>query len=182
MQMSTVPESAPFFYGRFLTEAGRGPEGLAMLQEAVARTPTYLPARSYLLKLYYVIGSRTEVEALARGTLAMFAGDSMALAFLEGRPPVGGAAANVYDRGVALTAEARHLDAGVAYRRYLDETGPDADAFLNLGWSQAKLGFDALAAISFREVLAIRPDDALARNNLTWVEQRMGGTGIVTPP
>jgi tetratricopeptide (TPR) repeat protein len=179
--MNTAPESAPFFYGRFLTEAGRGLEGLAMLRESAARTPTYAPARRYLLKLYYVIGSRTEVEALARGTLNVFPGDSLALTYLEGRPSVEGAAASIYDRGVELTSQGRHLDAGVAYRRYLDETGTDADALLNLGWSQAMLGFDALAAMAFRQVLAIRPDDILARNNLAWVEERMGGTGIVTP-
>jgi len=94
---------------------------------------------------------------------------------------VAGTSASVYDRGVELTALGRHLDAGVAYRRYLDEAGPDADALLNLGWSQAQLGLDALAAISFRQALGLRPDDALARNNLAWVETRMGGSGIVSP-
>lgn len=170
-----------YYYGRFLVEAGRGPAALERLQEAVAGAPNYAPARHLLLALYWVIGSRTEVEALAQSMLEVFPGDELARAYLDGVPPVEGDAENLFDRGVELTNRGEHLQAGVAYRRYLEEQGTDADALLNLGWSQAHLGFNALAAIAFRQVLALRPDDALARNNLAWVEERMGGSGIVVP-
>ncbi|MDP2957669.1 MAG: tetratricopeptide repeat protein [Longimicrobiales bacterium] len=166
-----------YFYGRYLVEAGRAPEAIEQLREAVAQSPSYVPPRRLLLHLYYVMGARDEVEKLAADILDAAPGDTEAPAYLEDRPPISGDAANAYERGVELTRAGQHLEAGVAYRRYLAEVGDDADAYNNLGWSQAQIGLDALAAISFAQAVALRPDDEGARQNLAWIRERMAARG-----
>lgn len=165
------------FYGRYLVQAGRAAEAIEHLREAVAESPSYIAPRRLLLRLYYVMGSRDEVEKLAAGILSVAPGDLEARAFLDDRPPIPGSGPDAYERGVALTTAGEHLEAGVAYRRYLAEVGDDADAYNNLGWSLAQIGFDALASVSFEQAVALRPEDEGARQNLTWIRERMAARG-----
>lgn len=167
---------AHHYFGRHLIGAGRAPEAINYLRSALDIMPAYAPTRDLLLQLYYVIGSQDEVEGLAESTLEMDPGDATAAAFLMGDPPLSGTGPNPYERGVDLTSQGRHLEAGVAYRRYLEVVGADADAYLNLGWSRAQLGFDALAAIAFQQALMMRPGWDMAAQNLAWVQRRMGLT------
>jgi tetratricopeptide (TPR) repeat protein len=169
--------SANYFYGRYLIQVGRGPEAIVQLRDAVAALPGWAEPRHLLLQVYWVIGSTSEVARLAGETLAIDPGDDIARAYLAGDPPLDGDGATAYEKGVALTAAGKHLAAGVAYRRQLRDTPQDPDCYLNLGWSQAHLGFDALAAIAFQQTLALRPDDTLARNDLAWVQERMAQRG-----
>lgn len=167
-----------YFYGRYLIEAGRAPEAIDQLRAAIAAAPSYIPPRRLLLRLYYVIGARSDVEALAEDILDVAPGDAEAQAFLDERPPVSGGGSNPYDQGVTLTGAGRHLEAGVAYRRYLAEFGDDPDAYNNLGWSQAQIGLDALAAISFSQALALNPGDVGASQNLAWIRERLAARGV----
>ncbi len=168
------------FYARFLVRSGRGPEAIDHLRTAVGLAPTYADPGHLLLQLYYLLGATDEVRRLAEGILDHDADDPVANELLSdspgGVPPADG-----YERGLALTNEGSHLDAGLAYRAYLAAVPGDLDALLNLGWSQAQVGFNALAAVTFQQVLAVRPDDALARNNLAWVQERLAARGELPP-
>jgi tetratricopeptide (TPR) repeat protein len=177
LQLDPSYASTHYFYGRYLLNAGRGPEAIVQLRHAVAAMPAYGAPRHLLLSVYYIIGSESEVAQLARETLAVDPNDAVARAYAAGNPPLMGDGATPFDKGLSLTAKGDHMDAGVAYRRALRDTPQDADCYLNLGWSQAQLGFNALAAIAFQQALALRPDYALARNDLAWVQRRMAATG-----
>lgn len=166
---------AHFFYGRYLVQVGRGPEALVQLRDAVRALPGYAPPRHLLLALYYVTGSETELDALARSTLAIDPGDAVARAYAAGQPPLQGEGPTPYERGVSLTAAGNDLAAGVAYRRQLRDTPTSADGYLQLGRAQARLGFDTLAVISFQRTLALRPGDTLALRDLARVRGRSPG-------
>jgi len=71
---------------------------------------------------------------------------------------------------VALTNAGRHLDAALSYRQALKFAPASADAYNNLGWALAKLGFYQEATAVFAQALHVRPEFALAQNNLAWVK------------
>jgi len=162
-----------FFYGRYLVEVGRAPEAIEFLRNAVELQPNYAPPRHLLLKLYHVIGSEVEVRALAAETVALDPSDTFAQSYL--RPTPSDSEEDQFAAGLTLTAQGSHLDAGIAYKRQLARSPDDPDAMLNLGWSYAQLGFDALASLAFQQVLELRPGDELAASNLAWVAQRGRG-------
>ena len=72
--------------------------------------------------------------------------------------------------GFALTGQNRHADAAQAYRAVLASDSTDADAWNNLGWSLAKLGFYDDGVRAFDAALRHRPGYDLARNNRKWAE------------
>src|SRR5262249_6937197 len=68
-----------FFYARWLEQAERTEEALLHLEKAVELSPADLSARHLLMKILARKGKWTLLDDLARGTLAIEQGDSIAL-------------------------------------------------------------------------------------------------------
>ncbi len=61
----------------------------------------------------------------------------------------------------------------MTYRQALKFDPESADAYNNLGWSLAKLGFYQEAIPAFEDALRLRPEFALAKNNLAWAKTQL---------
>jgi tetratricopeptide (TPR) repeat protein len=154
--------NAHFFYARFLSENGRGPEALAHLRTAVQLSPGVPQQRALLLRLLAAAGAEAELRVLAAETRRIDPGES-ALIAIERR----------YDSYAEAFAEGlragRRRDwplAAHAYRDALRHDPRSADAWNNLGWSLTQLGFRAEAARAYEQTLVLQPDYERATNNL----------------
>ena len=143
------------FYGRWLAENGRGPEAVAHLSRALVLAPGSVDTRSLLMRLDAARGADAELHALAQQSLAIDPGDSAAAAYLRGSAPL---------------PVASNLEAAIAARQALKFDPRSADALNNLGYPLGRLGFRAEARDALTRALVLRPDFALARNNLRWID------------
>lgn len=162
-----------FFYGRWLSQNGRGPEAVAQITRALALAPGSADARSLAMQLHAARGADEELRAIARQSLAIDPNDASASAYAKGSAPFRVASddyAGWFGHGMQEARKARDLDAAIAYRQALARDPRSADALNNLGFSLGRLGFKAEARDALQRALAIRPDFELARNNLRWVE------------
>lgn len=148
------PESH-YFYARWLVDRGRGPEALEHLDSAIRLAPAFETA-----------------HALQRDLLAA-RGDSGAAAPL----PAGADATALFRTGAALGSRERFLESALTYRAALALDPQSADTLNNLGWTLGKLGFFPQAVPLLEEAVRLRPDFALARNNLAWVKSQQKGGG-----
>jgi tetratricopeptide (TPR) repeat protein len=82
---------------------------------------------------------------------------------------------SLFELGLRFTSLRRHLEAAQAYRAALSFDPGSTDAWNNLGWSLAELGFydDAIAA--YEMALRLRPDLARAANNLALAKDARSG-------
>jgi tetratricopeptide (TPR) repeat protein len=143
------PESH-YFYARWLVGRGRGPEALEHLDTTIRLAPAF------------------ETAYVLRQSLLTARGDSSAAA-----PPTAGADATALFRtGVALGSRERFLESALTYRAALALDPHSADTLNNLGWTLGKLGFFPQAVPCLEEAVRLRPDFALARNNLAWVKSQ----------
>lgn len=135
------PESrAHYFFARWLVRAGRGPEGLAHVREALRQSAAYVEARELSARL------------------------DVALGVQRGRhwPDY----ASAFQAGVQANRTRDWLASAEANRDALLHDPRSADAHLNLGWALAQLGFREPAAREYQQTLALRPGDERAANNL----------------
>ena len=149
-----------FFYARWLVNESRAPEAIPHLQTATKLNRSWFEPVDLLLLLERARNQDEDAARLARNVLAVDPGDQVARTSLD--PRVCRTAEACFRAGLVETSGGRHLLAAQAYRRALAFNPRLADAWLNLGWSQAMLGFDAEAAGSFRHTLELRPGDARA--------------------
>ena len=171
------PESH-FFYSRWLVEQGRSAQGIRHLRQCLALSPAHGPAANLLMRILFARGDHQGLMTAVRQTLSQSPGDPAALRFGGGDPGQDEAVAGAeFERGLEHTRVGKNLEAAVAYRRALESepVAPAlrADILNNLGWSLLELGFVEEAAESFRQVLQIRPDYGLARNNLALAESKL---------
>ncbi|HWW60018.1 MAG TPA: tetratricopeptide repeat protein, partial [Thermoanaerobaculia bacterium] len=136
--------NAHFFYARWLVRRGRAAEALPHVESATQLSPAFADAQTLATRL-----------AVAHGTRRGRAWNDFGSAFHE---------------GVAAIGRREWLAAAEANRDALRHDPTSADAWNNLGWSLAQLGFRAEAAQAYRSSLALRPNDERTRNNLRLVE------------
>ena len=138
--------NAHFYYARWLVARGRAPEAREHVRRAVQQSPAFADAQSLATRLAVAAGTR------------------------RGRPwndyP------SAFNEGLQAIHRGDWLSAAEANRDALRQRPDSADAWNNLGWSLAQLGFRAEAAQAYRASLALRPDDERTRNNLRLVETR----------
>lgn len=161
------------YYGRWLLQHGRGPEGGAHLARALAIAPGSAPVRSLMMSVDAARGAVDQVRDLARQSLAIDPGDAEAEAYASGRAPFHVATddyAGWFNDGLARTGRGDDLNAAISYRQALRFNPRSSDALNNLGYSLGRLGFRNEARESLTRALTIRPDFALAEHNLRWVE------------
>jgi tetratricopeptide (TPR) repeat protein len=154
--------NAHFYFARWLVDNGRGPEGLAHLRTAVRLSPGVPQQRALLLRLLAAIGADAELRALAGETRRIDPAEP-ALADAGRRWPSYSAA---FRDGVSAIGRRDWLLAARANQDALRHDPRSADAYNNLGWSLAQLGFRDEAVRAYQHSLALRPDDGRTRNNL----------------
>lgn len=161
-----------YFYGRWLAQSARGPEALSHLARALTLSPASAEVRSLIMHLDAARGAEQDLRSIAGQTLSIDPDDPTASAYAKGSAPF--AVRNDYSGwfgfGLQQTASGHDLEAAVAYRQALKFDPRSADAFNNLGWSLARLGFRPEAHQAFAAAVAIRPDYELACNNLRWID------------
>jgi tetratricopeptide (TPR) repeat protein len=161
------------FYGRWLAQNGRGPEAVAHAARALALAPSSADVRYLAMGLDAARGADAALAKLARQSLAIDPGDATAQAYSSGSAPFP-VRSNDYlgwfNYGLQQTSTGRDLEAAIAYRQAVKFDARSSDAFNNLGWSLARVGFRAEARDAFVRALSIRPDFELARNNLRSLE------------
>ena len=85
-----------------------------------------------------------------------------------------------FNEGIALMNAGDHKVAIKNYHRALkflpNDPAKSADAYNNLGWSLAQLGKNDEAVAAFEKAIQLRPDFALATNNLNMVKSRLPAT------
>lgn len=152
--------NANLYYGRWLITRGRAPEAVALLREALRLSPAQPEARGLLLRIYEAAGSR-ELEPLAAETMRIDANDP-SLALIRQRFADYQTALNA---GLAAMQKQDWLAAAHATREALRFDPRSADAYNNLGWTLAQLGFRTEAIAAYDQALALDPSHERARNN-----------------
>jgi Flp pilus assembly protein TadD len=161
-----------FYLARWLVKHGGGPEALDHARRATELSPGYEPSRALTMDLLYATGRKPELEQAARATLAVMPSHVQAAAYAAGAPPLPALdAPGLYNVGVAATSAGEPLAAAVAYRRSA-ELAPTGDAFNNLGWSLAQMGFVPDARAAYGEAMRVEPTNERARNNLALLDQQ----------
>lgn len=155
LELAPGQPDSHYFYARWLVDRGRGPEALEHLDSAIRLAPGFETA-----------------HALRRDLLAA-RGDSGA----AGPPAAGADATALFRTGVALGSRERFVESALTYRAALALDPHSADTLNNLGWTLGKLGFFPQAVPFLEEAVRLRPDFALARNNLAWVKSQQKGGG-----
>lgn len=153
--------NANLYYGRWLVGRGRAPEALPLLREALRLSPALPEARGLLLRVYAALGATSELRALADETTRIDPNDP-SLAVIRQTWPDYQSALNA---GLAAMQKQDWLGAAHATREALRHKPPSADAYNNLGWALAQLGFRAEAIAAYDQALAIDPAHERARNN-----------------
>jgi tetratricopeptide (TPR) repeat protein len=160
--------NAHFFFARWLVKAGRGPEALGHLKESVHQSAAAPAPRALLLRLDDARGAETETRAILDETRNIDPNEP-ALADVTRTWPSYDAA---FAEGLAAIRRHDWMAAAHASREALRHDPQSADAYNNLGWSLAQLGFRSEAAQAYRAALARNPNHDRARNNLQLVLAR----------
>jgi len=163
--LTLAPNDAPAhrFFGNWLMQQGRAPEALVHLEKASDLSLADMDVRHSLLDLYAASGD-ARLRPLIRQVLEVSGADPVALAY--SRTPSPGASAQWFQRGLAHTNANEHAQAAFSYRAALSIDSANPDSWNNLGWTLGKLGFIAEAVSALEHAVALRPDFALAKNNL----------------
>lgn len=132
--------SAHLFYARWLAKRGRGPEALPHAREAVRLSPASADAQALASRL----------EAATNTTSARTWPNYQ----------------SAFDAGLQAINKSDWSGAIEANRAALQHDPRSADAWNNLGWSLAQLGFRDEAIDAYRKSLEIRPNDTRTANNL----------------
>jgi tetratricopeptide (TPR) repeat protein len=173
IELDPTQPDVHYYFGRWLSQTGRGPEAIGQLRTALRLSPAAIPARTLLMDLLAAEGDAAGAADLARHVAATEPRNSRARALADGRSPV---ALGTSDRaaylshGLKLGREGNFVESALAYRAALAIDPGYADALNNLGWTLGKLGFFAEAVPLLDKAVALRPDFALAHNNLAWVK------------
>ena len=160
-----------FYYAEWLVRDGRAAAAISELQIAMRLNRSRPEPRNLLMKLFAASGDMASAHRLASETLSFDATNAEAAAVLAGAMP--GALCRNYEEcfaaGRMAIGDKRFLAAALANREAIRFAPPAADAWINLGWSLAQLGFDREADQAFVQALAFRPNDENARSNLEWL-------------
>ena len=175
LELGPTQPDTHFFFARWLTRRGRGPEAVVHLKTALQLSPGAASAQSLLMDLLAAIGDSSGSMALARLALEADPTSVRARAYMGGGfPPEFGLDAAARRRsGISLGQQGDFVASALAYRAALLLEPADADSLNNLGWTLGRLGYFAEAVPPLERALAIQPDFTLARNNLAWVKSQI---------
>jgi protein O-mannosyl-transferase len=157
--------NAHFFFARWLVRVGRAPEALGHLREAVRQSAAAPAPRALLLRLEDARGAEAETRALLEETRSLDPGEPSIADVTRAWPSYAAAFAD----GLAAVQRQDWPAAAHASREALRHDPQSADAYNNLGWALAQLGFRVEAIAAYRAALARNSSHERARNNLQLV-------------
>jgi Flp pilus assembly protein TadD len=138
--------SAHLFYARWLAKRGRASEATPHAREAMRLSPASAEARA--------LATRLDAESRSAG------------------PRTWPDYKSAFEAGLQAIGTSDWRGAIEANRAALARDPRSADAWTNLGWALAQLGFRDEAARAYRKGLEIRPDDERLLNNLRLIERK----------
>lgn len=154
--------NAHFFFARWLVKVGRAPEALDHLKESVRQSAAAPAPRALLLRLDDARGAEAETHALLAETRSLDPNEPSIADVTRTWPSYAAA----FTDGLAAIQRQDWLAAAHASREALHHDPQSADAYNNLGWSLAQLGFRNEAVEAYRAALTRNPNHERARNNL----------------
>jgi tetratricopeptide (TPR) repeat protein len=173
LALSPSGDEAHYYYGRWLDQSGRIADALQQLQAAVALNPSRLPARDLLASAYLAAGDLNDARATASATLLLASGDTAAKAILEHPAEL---SADEWINASLYQYQSGNYQACVDAARQALKSRPESEiAYNNIGAAYAGLRQWDLAIENEHKALRIKPDFALARNNLALYEREKVG-------
>jgi len=166
-----------FYYADWLVRDGRAMAAIPELRQAMALGPARTESRNLLMKLYAAQGDTSSLQQLVAEARSYDATNADAAAVLSGSVPGSNPGRNYeecFRTGREAIGSGRFLDAALANREAIRFEPAAADAWINLGWSLAQLGFDREAEQAFERALILRPGDEHALSNLDWLRSGKG--------
>jgi tetratricopeptide (TPR) repeat protein len=161
----TPDANAHFFFARWLVRVGRAPEALGHLKESVRQSAAAPAPRALLLRLDDARGAEAETHALLEEARSLDPHEPSIADVARTWPSYDAAFAD----GLAAMQRQDWLAAAHASRQALHHDPQSADAFNNLGWALAQLGFRTEAVQAYQAALTRNPMHERARNNLQLV-------------
>jgi len=161
----TADANAHFFFARWLVRVGRAPEALDHLKASLSQSSAAPAPRALLLRLDDARGAEAETRALLEETRSLDPTEPSIADVTRTWPSYAAAFAG----GLAAIQRQDWPAAAHASREALHHDPQSADAWNNLGWSLAQLGFRTEAVEAYRAALARNPTHERARNNLQLV-------------
>jgi len=134
-----------YYYGNFLYSQKRYDEAKVMLQNSIADNPAYTEARYSLMTLYNTTQDWGNLKRLAEETLTYVPGDPTCLAYIE-----------------ASKNKKTKLDIALETIK----TAPTNENYLNLSLYYFEAGMYNESINACLEAIKIKPDNALAYNNI----------------
>ncbi|HSY50187.1 MAG TPA: hypothetical protein VLC46_15335 [Thermoanaerobaculia bacterium] len=166
-----------FYYADWLVRDGRAMAAIPELRLAIRLNPARTESRGLLMKMYAANGDTGPLKQLAAEARSYEVTNPEAGAVLSGSVPGSNPGRNYeecFRTGREAIGSGRFLDAALANREAIRFEPAVADAWINLGWSLAQLGFDREAEQAFTQALVLRPGDEHALSNLAWLRSGKG--------
>jgi tetratricopeptide (TPR) repeat protein len=166
-----------FYYGRWLKQKGKVPEGIAQMKKALVVNPDAFDARHLLMQIYFEQGNLPDLEHLAKDTLQRDRYDATAQQFLS---PEGLLSLSVQDYNAGKFPEC------IRTAQWALRLKPDyPEAYNNMAAGYNSLGFWDKGIEAANEAIRLKPDFELAKNNLAWAmtqkQQASAVTGTTMP-
>jgi tetratricopeptide (TPR) repeat protein len=157
IRLAPTSAEAKMFYGNWLNANGRPPDAIRVLEQAITDQRDYVEARYSLMRIYASLGDRGNLQKEATDMLDMFPTDTVARAWL--------AKVSTLPQGAKKAAIPPTVQ---------PDTGTDtAEGCLNRSLALYQAGKFAESAEAAREALKLRPDYALAWNNIMAADNAM---------
>jgi len=158
--------NAHFYFARWLFQHGRGAEAEQHAEKAAAIAPAWIPPKRMSMQAASARGDVARARTIASAILAIDPSDTEAQSVMRDALDTRCATyRRCFDDAWSAAAKHDHVVAANRYRAAAHFDG-SANAWNNLGWSLASLGFRDEAAQAYRAALQLDPSFSRARNNL----------------
>ncbi|MGA8808513.1 MAG: tetratricopeptide repeat protein [Thermoanaerobaculia bacterium] len=154
--------NAHFFFARWLVGVGRAPEALVHLKTSLSQSSAAPAPRDLLLRLDDARGAEAETRALLEETRKLDPNEPSIADVTRTWPSYTAA----FTDGLSAIQHHDWPAAAHASRDALRHDPQSADAYNNLAWALAQLGFRTEAVQAYRMALTLNPNHERARNNL----------------
>lgn len=168
-----------YYYARWLSERGRTPQAIGLLQTGIEKTPSDIECRTLLLQLYANEHAVDKFQALLADSLRI-APDDPNILRLRNSPPAAlqpvASPPRTPEGFLTLSLSdyeaGRYEDCIEAARQALRLNPNYAEAYNNIAAAFNALGRYDEGIRAAEEAVRLKPDYTLARNNLAWARSQ----------
>lgn len=170
-----------YYYARWLSQRGRIPQAIVLLETGVQKNPLDMDSRKLLLNLYASQRESAKLEPLLADSLRIAPGDPDLLRFrATPAPPAPGATVPTPEAFLSLSLAdyqaGRYQDCIDAARQALRLNPNYAEAYNNIAAALNALSRYDEAIPAAEQAIRLKPDFPLARNNLAWARSQKART------